>query len=204
MDQKLLDLTEKIYAEGVEKGEARAAELVHEADKKAAVIIAGAQKEAEALKARAAAEADEFKKKAESEIRLACLQSISTLRQEITGIILAKTVDERIKTILDDKTLLFDVIKIMAQKWDLKSSEAPGLEVLLPEDKRKDLENAFKSEAVKELLKGITINFSSGIKGGFRISTLDHGFRINFSDQDFIEFFSQYLRPKIRDFIFNG
>ena len=42
----LSELTEKVYAEGVEKGNAKAAEIVAKAQEEAAAIVAKAEKEA--------------------------------------------------------------------------------------------------------------------------------------------------------------
>ena len=55
MENKIQELTEKIYAEGVEKGKAEADRLVCEAKESAAEIVKKAQAEAEAA---AQAEAD--------------------------------------------------------------------------------------------------------------------------------------------------
>ena len=57
MENKIQELTEKIYAEGVEKGKAEADRLVCEAKESAAEIVRKAQAEAEAKQIAAEAEA---------------------------------------------------------------------------------------------------------------------------------------------------
>ena len=67
MENKIQELTEKIYAEGVEKGQAEADCIVEEAKAKAADVIKNAQAEAEAIVAAAKKAADEAAKKAQEE-----------------------------------------------------------------------------------------------------------------------------------------
>ena len=49
MENKIQELTDKIYREGVEKGNEEALRLINEARMQAAKIVAEAQKEAEAI-----------------------------------------------------------------------------------------------------------------------------------------------------------
>ena len=51
----LSELTDKIYAEGVEKGNAEAQQIIAKAQAEAESIVAEAKKQAEALQAQAAA-----------------------------------------------------------------------------------------------------------------------------------------------------
>lgn len=50
MENKIQELTDKIYHEGVEKGNEEAKNLIHNAKAEAEKIIAEAKKEADALK----------------------------------------------------------------------------------------------------------------------------------------------------------
>ena len=60
MENKIQELTDKIYREGVEKGNEEAQRLIDEAQKKAQKLIADAQKEAEGIIANARKSADEL------------------------------------------------------------------------------------------------------------------------------------------------
>ena len=66
MENKIQELTDKIYREGVEKGNAEAQRLVSEAQKEAQQMIEAARKEAEAILAEARKSADEMKKNKQS------------------------------------------------------------------------------------------------------------------------------------------
>ena len=56
----LSELTDKIYAEGVEKGNQEAQQIIYKANVQAAEIVAGAEKEAQAKLAAAEAKAQEI------------------------------------------------------------------------------------------------------------------------------------------------
>ena len=70
MENKIQELTEKIYAEGVEKGNVEAARIVEEAKAQAADIVKKAKAEAEALVATAEKKAVELGENSRSEIKL--------------------------------------------------------------------------------------------------------------------------------------
>ena len=66
----LSELTDKIYAEGVEKGNAEAREIVEKAQAQAADIIAQAQKKAAAIESEAAVKAADLDKRTRAELKL--------------------------------------------------------------------------------------------------------------------------------------
>ena len=70
MENKIQELTDKIYREGVEKGNEEAQRLIDEAQKKAQKLIADAQKEAEGIIANARKSADELTENTKSELKL--------------------------------------------------------------------------------------------------------------------------------------
>ena len=79
MENKIQELTEKIYAEGVEKGNVEAARIVEEAKVKAADIVNNAKAEAEAIVAAAEKKAAELEEHSRSEIKLYGVQAVSAL-----------------------------------------------------------------------------------------------------------------------------
>ncbi|MBR1836459.1 MAG: hypothetical protein IJ783_04155, partial [Kiritimatiellae bacterium] len=68
MAEELQSLLDRIRAEGVEKANARAAEITAEAEKKAAAIVADAEKKAAAAVAAAREEADTLRQRAEQSL----------------------------------------------------------------------------------------------------------------------------------------
>ena len=56
----------------------------------------------------------------------------------------------------------------------------------------------------KELLnKGVTIKEVKGLKTDFTISPVNNGYKVAFGENEFIEYFKDFLRPKLVDMLFN-
>ena len=79
----LSELTDKIYAEGVEKGNAEAQQIVEKANAKAAGIIAEAEKKAAAIVAAAENKSADLDKKTRAELKLYAEQSVNAVKTEI-------------------------------------------------------------------------------------------------------------------------
>lgn len=202
MDQKIAELTEKIYKEGVEKGEEQKKNILEVAKSEAATIKAEANDKADKIIADAQAKAEEIKKNAESEMKLSSQQAISALKQRIVDIVITKAVDENVTSTLSDPKIIQELLTIIVQNWKVGNMEVPSLEVLVPEENRNVLESSLEN-SLKNILKGgVTVSFSKAIKGGFQIGPQNGTFKVSLSDEDFNEFFKEYLRPKTRSFLF--
>ncbi len=204
MDSKLQELTQKLFQEGVQKGEERSAQIVAEAEAKAQKIISDAKLQAAALLEKSTKEADELKKRTESEIRLAGQQSLSSVKQSLEDVVSYKTLSAPISAALSDSALLKEIIKLLIEKWSPKESALPPLEIILPEAKKSELEKALSSEISKALSSGISVQFAKGIKGGFQVKAQNGGYKIGFTEEDFVEFFKLSLKPATKKFLFNS
>ncbi len=202
MEQKIAELTEKIYKEGIEKGEEQKKSIIEAAKTEALKIKEEAQKEYEKIIADAQEKANEIKKNSESEIKLSSQQAISSLKQKIINILLIKSIDENINETLSDPNVIKELITIIIKNWNFDKNEANSLDVLLPESNRDQLEQLLKNSVKKILKEGISLSFSKSIKGGFQIGPKDGTFKVSLTDEDFSEFFKEYLRPKTRSFLF--
>lgn len=201
MEQKIQELTAKIFNDGVQKGEEKAAALVAEAEKKTAALITDARTEAEAILAKARKEADELKRNTESEIRLSGSQAISSIKQQIVTLVSADVIDEATSRTLADPSVVKEFISLLLQKWSA-SGEVMRFEAVLPEQKQKEFTDAFKKGASDLLKKGLSVTFSKAVKSGFRIGPENGSFKISLTDEDFAEFFKEFLRPKTRTWLF--
>ena len=70
MENKIQELTDKIYREGVEKGNEEAQKLIAKAQEEAKRIIEDAHKEADSIVATAHKSADELAENTKSELKL--------------------------------------------------------------------------------------------------------------------------------------
>jgi V/A-type H+/Na+-transporting ATPase subunit E len=201
MEQKIQELTEKIYQEGVEKGESQALTIIADAREKASGIIDDAKKQAEKIIADAQKQSAEQKRNTEAEIRLSGTQALSAIKQQVLDLITAKVVDSGLSAALSDPAVIKEFVALVVQNWKM-SGEAPRLEALLPAQKQEELQEAFEKGASDLLKQGLTLTFTKSIKAGFRIGPQNGSFKISLTDEDFAEFFKEYLRPRTRTWLF--
>ncbi|MFP4520675.1 MAG: V-type ATP synthase subunit E family protein [Fibrobacterota bacterium] len=197
MEQKIQELTSKIYDEGVKKGEEEASRIVDEGKQKAEQIVKDAEKKAEEIVDRAKKEAAEVKKTNESEMKLAGQKAYKSIQQKITDMITASAVEKGLSGSMTPE-ILKEYIKTLLASWSPES----GAEVVLPEKEKSELEKKFVSEISSELQGKVKVSFSDDIKGGFQIGPEGETYKITFAEEDFRELFTKYLRPKTRSFLF--
>ena len=111
----LSEITEKIYAEGVEKGNAQAQEIVAQANEKAAAIVAEAEKKAAALVAEAESKAADLDKKTRAELKLYAEQSVNAVKTEITNLLSDKIAADSVKAATADVKFMQGLIAKLAE-----------------------------------------------------------------------------------------
>ena len=203
MQDKLQELTEKLYNEGLSKGKQQGEEILAKARKEAEEIIAEANRKAEALKAAAEKEAQEMKTKVTGDVRMAALQSITATKQEIEGLIVRKMTDKDIASSLTSADFVKRIIETVAKSFNPGNQDPVDLVLVLPENMKKEFEPYISSELSKILKAGISAKFSKKISGGFTIGPKDGGYFLSFTDETFKELISEYLRPATKKFLFN-
>lgn len=196
MENKLQELTKKIYSEGIEKAKTDAEIIVVEAREKADEIIKNAQKEASDIIAKAHDSVAELKRNAESEIKMASRQSLAKLKQQIIDLILVKSIDKPVKDVMNDKEFVGSLIQKVAGCFN------NNIHLVLPETDKDKMAAYFKEKAVAELLSGIDITFDGNMKAGFKVSPKNENYIISFTDDDFVNFFKAYMRPKTIQLLF--
>jgi len=202
MEKKLQELTEKIYSEGIEKAKEEAEKIEKDASQKAQSEIDKAEDEAKKIIENANKKAEEIKRNGESEMKLAAKQTLAEIRQNITDIITVSSISDNVKEAFSDNGFIKELITLSVKAFDPEGSA--DLEVVLPVEKKKELEAFLKERASKLIDGGIEVNFSEDISGGFKIGPADGSYKLSFSDADFKNYFKRYLRPKTAKLLFEG
>ena len=202
MQNKLQELTDKLYNEGLSKGKKEAEDLKAAAVKESDRIIADARREAEKIIADARKEAEELRTRVENDIRMASAQTISSVRQRIESIIIAKAVSADTKKSLEDPDMIKSLLTTVAAAFNAADAAPAGLEAVLPASMQESLQAWFGENAVKAMDKGIDVTFSKQIQGGFKIGPKDGGYMISFAEGDFENILTEYLRPTARKLLF--
>lgn len=196
MENKLQELTEKIYSNGIEKAKQEAEIILENARKQAAELIRNAKADAGVIKENAEKESAELKLKTESELKLSSKQVISSIKSQVTTLLTNNLLAGDIEKALGEPAFLKSVIELMIQKWQPDDAASIDLQVILPENKKEAFEQVIKSKINHLLSKGLTVDFDSQFKSGFKITPADKSYIINFTAEDFDNFFKTYLREK--------
>ena len=202
MQNKLQELTEKLYNEGLSKGKQEAEQMKANAKNEAAQIIAQAKEQAQEILAKAQAEAAELKSKSENDVKMAAQQTFTAVKKQIEDAIIAKSVAAPVKTATSDVEFLKVIIKDVVAAFNPENSDSVALELILPAEKQKELDTYAKETLAKICSAGVDVQFSKGVQGGFRISPKGEGYMLSFTDKDFENIIAEYLRPKTKALLF--
>ena len=196
MENKIQELTEKIYAEGVEKGNVEAVRIVDEAKVQAAEIVKKAKAEAEAIVAAAEKKAVELGENSRSEIKLYGAQAVAALKSEAADIITDAVVKAAVKEALAGDTVKALLVKI-AERWSANE------QMVISTSEAEQLKAYFAKNAKALLDKGVTIEQVNGKKAQFSIAPADGSYKVNFGEGEFEAFFKAFLRPQMVELLFS-
>ncbi len=202
MQNKLQELTNKLYDEGLSKGRREAEEIKAKAKAEADDIIAKAKEEYKEILDKAKKDAGDYKLKVENEVKMVSRQTLATVKQKIEEIIILKSTEKPINQSMESKEFLGSIIKEAVSAFNPAKSEAVSLEILLSEKSREQLESFIKNDILKNLTSGVEVSFDKKVQNGFKIGPKDGGFIVSFTEKDFQELLFQYLKPKTRQFLF--
>ena len=196
MENKIQELTDKIYREGVEKGNEEAQRLVGNAREEAAKILEDARKEADAIIAVARKTAAETAENTQSEIKLFAGQAVNALKTEVASLLTNQVVTEAVKGFVSDKDYLNKFIVSLATQW--VADEA----IVISTADAEGLKKYFAANAKAVLDKGVKIEQVNGNKTLFSISPADGSYKVNFGEEEFENYFKDFLRPQLVEMLF--
>lgn len=197
---KLQELTQKLYEEGLAKGKQDGEALLQKAQAEAEGIVKQAQEEAEAILAKARKDAEDFKVKVEGDVKMAAQQAVQATRTDIENLVVSKVVDGTVDKALANEDYIKGIITAVAQKFS--ADEPADLSLVLPENLKKSLEPFVKNELGKLLGKGIDASFSKKVAGGFKIGPKDGGYFVSLTNETFKDLIGSYLRPATKKLLF--
>ena len=200
MQNKLQELTDKLYNEGLAKGKQEGEEFLAKAKVQADEIVAKAKAEAAAIVAAANKEAEDLKTKVQGDLKMAAAQSVAATKKDIETLVVTKMTEAEVKNALTSADFVKEVVLAVAKGFN--TEEPTDLEVVLPESLKKGLEGFVANELGKVLKGGVEASFSKKIAGGFTIGPKDGGYFISFTDETFNALISEYLRPATKKILF--
>lgn len=194
--EKLQELTEKIYREGVEKGQAEAERIIAEAKEQAAKIQESAKEQAAAIEALAQKKATEISQNTKNELKLYTGQALSALKSEVANILTDKLASQAVDAMANDASLIGQLAVAMASKWT--DEEAP----VITTEQADKLKAYFQANAKALLDKGLEIKQVNGKDAFFTIAPADGSYKVQFGQEEFEAYFKNFLRPQLVEMLF--
>lgn len=193
---KIQELTSKLYTEGVEKGKEEAGRIIAEARAQEQQIVDAARTKAKELISSAEKESAELRKNTEAELKLYAAQSTEALKTEIINLVTDKLSTTQVKTVVEDKLFMQQLIVELVQNWSKNDALTIGVE------NSEELESYIASHAKNLLDNGLKIESVNGIKTGFTLVPEDGSYKVKFGEEEFINYFREFLRPQIQQLLF--
>ena len=174
MENKIQELTDKIYREGVEKGNEEAQKLITKAQEEAKKIVENTK----------------------SELKLFAGQAVNALKSEIATLVTNKIVSADVKAFAANKDFLNAFIVALASKWSVNEP------IVISTPDAEGLKKYFAVQAKDLLDKGVRIEQVNGIKTLFSVSPADGSYKVNFGEEEFMNYFKEFLRPQLVEMLF--
>jgi len=203
MQNKLQELTDKLYNEGLSKGKQEAEDLLAKARAEAASIIEKAKAEAVAIVAEAEKNAQGVKSMAAGDVQMASKQTVSAVKQVVENAVIAKVVNAPVAASFSDPAFVKNLIETVVKAFDAANPESVALDVIIPESMKAEIDKSLAGEVSSVLSKGVEIKSVKGLSNGFKIGPKDGGFVLNFTADEFSTMIGEYLRPATRKILFS-
>ena len=200
MSNKLQELTEKLYNEGLSKGKEEGEQLLARAHDEADKLLADARQQAADIVAAAEKQAEDLRDKTASDLKMASAQCLQATKKDIENLLVGAVSAAPVEKTLSDPDFLKKIITAVAERFN--ASEATDLALVLPAALQKELEPWLKGELAKALGRNVKADFSKKVAGGFSIGPKDGSWFVSLTDDTFKDLIAEYLRPVTRKLLF--
>ena len=197
MESKIQELTNKLLAEGVDKGKAEAEKIVSAAKEESAKIISDAQSQAAAIVAAAKKEADTLSENTKSELKMYSSQALSALKTDVVNVLTDASIKEVVSGLVADKDFMNQFMLKLAEKWGAQE------DIVISTEDAESLKAVFAAKTKSLLDKGVKIEGVHGQKALFSIQPADGSYKVNFGEEEFENYFKSFLRPQLVEMLFN-
>ena len=202
MQDKLQELTDRLYNEGLSKGKQEGEELLQKAHAEADDIVAQARAEAARIVAQANKEAEELKTKVTADIRMAANQSIAVTKQEIEQMLVTQAAQQGVSQALSSADFAKELITSVVRAFNPQNASPVALDMILPESLKAQLEPFITAEVAKAFNGEVRVDYSKKMNGGFKVSPREGGYLLQFTDEEFTQLMANYLRPATKKILF--
>lgn len=191
MDDKIKQLTDKVYTEGVERARTEGERIIAEAQERAASIVREAEARATELRQSAEQSNIRHREQTESELKLYAQRLVESTRASIEDSLTGTITTDAVRALQLDGDLLRQlVLKIVGgfsveRGVVIETAEAEALQAHL-------------SSAAKGLLEaGLEIKSVAGVPTHYVVRPKDGAYKVEIKPETFVELFKSVLRPTL-------
>ena len=199
MSEKLRELTNKIYKEGIEKAEQESSRIVNDARKEADSIKKSALEEKERLIAQTKSKMEAYSQKVEAEIKLAARKSINQIKQDLRNLITEKAIEGPIRKGLSDPATLTKVL--VACMESIKEKKAGNWTFDLPESKKEEIQQLIEQDKHRLLSDNLVLKANKNLQSGFEVQPDGANYKIMFDDATFTGFLAEFLSVETQNLV---
>jgi len=191
MDNTLERLVDRIYQEGVNKAEDKAAKILANAEEQARERLRAAGDEAASIIARAKTEAAQISQNMQSELRLAAARTLSDLKRTIGTTLADRVIKEPLQAAFSDENFIRALVTELTAHAGDREIVIAGADSKIESLRQKltaELQTKLPAFEIRGVGKGKA--FSVAVKGD--------GFEIQYDDAAVWDFLAPHLRESTR------
>ena len=204
MEDKIQQLTDKIYKEGVEKARVDAAAILEDARLTAEKMIETSKAQADEIRQKTEKDLAEIKINTEAELRLAGEQMIRMLKQKVADMITLQVSEAPVQNVLKDDDFIKSILLSVITHWKSSDGADEKLYLRLSEKTKTDTFHYLEKKIREIIGESFRIDLSQRSASGFSIGPDGGNYRISFTEAEFTDFFKRFLRPGTKKILFNN
>ena len=202
MQDKLQELTDRLYNEGLSKGKQEGEELLRKAHEEADAIVAEARAEAERILVQANKEAEELKTKVAADVKMASTQSIAVTKQEIEQLVVTQVAQQGVNAGMGNVDFVKELIMSIVHAFNPQNASPVALDLILPDALKAQVEPFMQNEIAQQFKGEVKVEYSKKMNGGFKVAPRNGGYVLQFTDEEFTQLIANYLRPATKKILF--
>lgn len=200
-EEKKLDiLLERIYQDGMEKSKKESEEIIRQANDQAKNIVDEANRKAKLIIEEANKKSEETSKNTMTDIKMSGEQAVSALKQKIKNMVADNVLSDPMKNTFVDEAFLKTLILEVVSKWDADALNA-DVSLYFSASMKDKINDTFMA-SIKATISKLNVNFDNKMTNGFKITSDASGYKMSFTDEDFVGFFSDFVRQKTEEILF--
>lgn len=201
LNTNIKSLIDKVHSEGIEKAKEEAQQIIAEAKRQSDELLKETEQRIEGMETQSANEVNRIRENLNSELKAAAQQTVNTIKDDLANVISSRIVSHGISEAISETTFLQKIILTVLQKWNPADTDFK-FELLVNKDDEVQIQDFFEKRIKMELATELEIVVENKIKSGFKIGVKNENYYVNFSGEEFENFFKGYLRRKTVEWIY--